>query len=274
LPPLTTTLARRLMENTRVYQALKGIRGRAPVEMARLEQLLVRFSRLVLDHPRIAEIEINPLLAGPDVLLALDARVLLHPATVADRDLPRPAIRPYPVQYLSTWHSSDGAQFTVRPIRPEDEPMMVEFHHQLSEQSVYLRYFAPLKLESRISHTRLITKCFIDYDRELALVAEHVGVGGARHIAGVARMIRNHAGNDAEVAFIVADQYQNRGLGSYLLECIVDIARKEGISRLEGTLLAENLNMRDLFVKAGFHVGVPEERVITATRNIESSQVN
>jgi acetyltransferase len=274
LPPLTTTLARRLMENTRIYQAMKGIRGRAPVDMAKLEQLLVRFSQLVVDHPRIAEIEINPLLAGPDVLVALDARVVLHPATIADRDLPRPAIRPYPVQYISAWQSGDGTQFTVRPIRPEDEPMMVEFHHQLSEQSVYFRYFAPLKLESRISHTRLITKCFIDYDRELALVAEHIDKDGARHIAGVARMIRNHSGNDAEVAFIVADQYQNRGLGSYLLDCIVDIARKEGISRLEGTLLAENLNMRDLFVKAGFHVGVPQERVITATRDLEKLQVN
>ena len=152
--------------------------------------------------------------------------------------------------------------------------MMVEFHHQLSEQSVYFRYFAPLKLESRISHTRLITKCFIDYDRELALVAEHVDAGGARHIAGVARMIRNHSGNDAEVAFIVADQYQNRGLGSYLLECMIDIARREGVSRLEGALLAENVSMKDLFLKAGFHVGVPQERVMTAIREIDPSKVN
>ena len=121
---------------------------------------------------------------------------------------------------------------------------------------------------------RLITKCFIDYDRELALVAEHIDKGGARHIAGVARMIRSHSGNDAEVAFIVADQDQKRGLGCYLLDCIVNIARKEGISRLEGTLLAENLKMRDLFVRAGFHVGVPQERVITATRDLEKLQVN
>jgi acetyltransferase len=269
LPPLTTTLARRMMENTRIYQALKGIRGKKPVDMEKLEELLVRFSQLVLDNPRIADIEINPLLAGPDVLMALDARIILHPASIQDSDLPRPAIRPYPVQYISTWQASDGTQFTLRPIRPDDEPLMVEFHHELSERSVYLRYFAPLQLDSRISHERLTTKCFIDYDREIALVAEHSDANGILHIAGVARLIRNRSGNDAEVAFIVADKYQHRGLGSYLLQCMINVARHEGIASIEGSLLAENMDMKDLFARAGFRFGVPQERVVTATRDID-----
>lgn len=264
LPPLTTTLARRLMENTRIFQALQGVRGRKPVDLARLEELLVRFSELVVENPRIADIEINPLLAGPETLLALDARVILHPASLRDDQLPRPAIRPYPSQYMSSWQSPDGVPFTLRPIRPQDEPLVVEFHHQLSERSVYLRYFLPLKLDVRTSHERLITKCFIDYDREIALVAEYTGEDGARHIAGIGRLVRNHTGEGAEVAFIVADKFQNRGLGSHLLECMVQIARREGISELQGAMLAENENMKDLFVRAGFRFGPPQEGMLTA----------
>jgi acetyltransferase len=265
LPPLTTTLARRLMENTRIFQALQGVRGREPVDLNKLEELLVRFSELVVENPRIADIEINPLLAGPDILLALDARVILHPASVQDAGLPRPAIRPYPTQYISTWNLPDGLQFTLRPIRPEDEPLVVDFHHQLSERSVYMRYFLPLKLDFRVSHERLITKCFIDYDREMALVAEYADESGAKHIAGIARLIRNHTGNSAEVAFIVVDKFQNRGLGSRLLECMIEIARREGVSALEGAMLSENNNMRDLFARVGFRFEMPEDGVLNAT---------
>src|SRR6185369_15203452 len=105
LPPLTTTLARRMMENTRILQALKGVRGRKPVDLEKLEEILVKFSELVVENPRIADIEINPLLAGADGIVALDARVILHPASVSDAELPRPAIRPYPSQYISSWQT-------------------------------------------------------------------------------------------------------------------------------------------------------------------------
>jgi acetyltransferase len=264
LPPLTTTLARRMMENTHIFQALKGVRGRKPVDLEKLEEALVRFSELVIENPRIAEIEINPLLVGPDVLLALDARVILHAASVAETELPRPAIRPYPAQYISTWHSGHGTQFTVRPIRPDDEPLMVDFHGQLSDTSVYMRYFLPMTLDVRVAHERLFTKCFIDYDREMALVVEYVH-DGVRQLAGIARMIRGHSGNSAEVAFLVADKFQHRGLGTYLLERVIAIARKEGIATLEAATLSENFNMKDLFVKAGFRFSAPEEGVVSAT---------
>lgn len=265
LPPLTTTLARRMMENTRILQALKGIRGRKAVDLEKLEELLVRFSELVVENPRIADVEINPLLAGPDGIVALDARVILHPPSVSDAALPRPAIRPYPSQYISSWHSADGMHFAVRPIRPDDESLLVDFHKQLSETSVYLRYFLPLKLDVRVAHERLLTKCFIDYDREIALVAEYAGDHGRRHLAGIARMIRKHSGNSAEVAFLVADQFQNRGLGTYLLERTIHIARKEGIASLEAATLSENFNMKDLFVRAGFRFSPPEDGVVTAS---------
>jgi acetyltransferase len=264
LPPLTTTLARRMMENTRILQALKGVRGRTPVDIEKLEELLVRFSELVVENPRIADIEINPLLAGPGGIVALDARVILHPASVPDSALPRPAIRPYPAQYVSTWSPADGTTFCVRPIRPDDEKLMVDFHRRLSETSVYLRFFLPLKLDVRVAHERLLTKCFIDYDREVALVAEY-STEGERRLAGIARMIRKHSDNSAEVAFLVADQFQNRGLGTYLLEQIIHVARKEGISALEACTLSENYNMKDMFAKAGFHFTPPEDGVVSAS---------
>jgi len=264
LPPLTTTLARRVMENTQIFQALKGVRGRKPVDLAQLEELLVRFSELVVENPRIADIEINPLLAGPDKLIALDARVILHPKSVADTNLPRPAIRPYPTHYISTFTGKNGLQFTVRPIRPDDEPMIVEFHRHLSERSVYYRYFSPLELSFRTSHERLITKCFIDYDREIALVAEHIGKDGKAVIVGVARMIREHTGNSAEVAYIVADNFQRKGLGTCLMQKTIEIAKQEGLSSIHGVLLFENSEMRSLFERVGFKFDEPESGVSSA----------
>ncbi|HWS16642.1 MAG TPA: bifunctional acetate--CoA ligase family protein/GNAT family N-acetyltransferase, partial [Candidatus Elarobacter sp.] len=268
LPPLTTTLARRMMENTRILQALKGVRGHRPVDLEKLEELLVRFSELVVENPRIADIEINPLLASEQGFMALDARVILHPATARDADLPRPAIRPYPSQYISNWQSHDGTRFTLRPIRPDDEPLMVDFHHQLSETSVYMRFFLPLKLDFRVSHERLFTKCFIDYDREIGLVAEYEEEGG-RRIAGIARLIRKHSDNSAEVAFLIADKFQNRGLGTHMLDTTIQIARKEGISTLEGATLSDNFNMKDMFIKAGFRFAPPEDGVATAELHLE-----
>jgi len=194
--------------------------------------------------------------------------VVLHPAIIPDAKLPRPAIRPYPSQYVSTWQSHDGSSFTLRPIRPDDEPLMVDFHHHLSEASVYMRFFLPLKLDFRVSHERLFTKCFTDSDREIGLVAEYTDDRGARHIAGIARLIRKHSDNSAEVAFLVADKFQNRGLGTHLLARIIEIARREGISCLEGATLSENFNMKDMFVKAGFRFAPPEDGVATAVLHL------
>src|SRR5262249_57285738 len=159
-------------EQTRIYTALKGVRGRPPVDLAALEQLLVLFGQLVVEQPRIREIDINPLIASADRLVALDARVVLHGPEVGEDRLPRPAIRPYPTRYVSPWTLKDGTEVTLRPIRPEDEPLIVALHRSLSEESVYLRYFHGIKLSQRVSHERLIRICFIDYDREMALVAD------------------------------------------------------------------------------------------------------
>jgi acetyltransferase len=169
LPPLTTTLARRMMERTRIFEALGGVRGKAAVDTGSLEKLLVRFSQLVVEQPWIKELDINPLLASSERLVALDARVVLHDPETREEDLPSTAIRPYPTQYVSHEELRDGTSVTIRPIRPEDEPLMVKFHETLSEESVYMRYFHMMNLDQRTTHERLTRICFIDYDREMAL---------------------------------------------------------------------------------------------------------
>ena len=252
LPPLNTTLARRLMEQTQVYQALKGVRGRRSVDLAALEQLLVRFSQLVVTYPEIKEIEINPLLASADQLLALDARVVLHGADVTEDALPKPAIRPYPKQYIKPWTLPDGTSVTIRPICPEDEPLIVAFHQTLSEESIYFRYFHLIKLQARVSHERLTRICFIDYDCEMALVAEHQDAAGERSILGVARLSRLHGLNEAEFGMLVNDQYQGRGLGTELLRSLITIGQAEELDRISADILSENRAMQHLCKKLGF----------------------
>jgi len=255
LPPLTTTLARRMLERTKVYEALKGVRGRAAIDTAGLEQLLVRFSELVVEQPAIAELDINPLLASPKRLLALDARVILHAQSIADEDLPRPAIRPYPRQYVRAWTAPSGQEFMVRPIRPEDESLVVDFHGRLSSESVYQRYFAKLGYEQRIAHERLVRVCFTDYDREIALVAEHIDTQtGSTQIAGIARLIRLHDRHDAEFSLIVSDDYQGHGLGTELVSRLIEVGRAEGIHRIVAEILAANGSMIHIARDLGFTI--------------------
>ncbi len=253
LPPLNTTLARRLMEKTRIYKALQGVRGQPSVDLNALEQLLVRFSQLVVTYPEIKEIDINPLLVSSDQLLALDARVVLHGPE--EQSLPKPAIRPYPVQYVTPWTMTNGVAVTIRPIRPEDEPLIVAFHQTLSEESIYFRYFHLIKLQTRISHERLTRICFIDYDREMALVAEHnEPETGQRSILGVARLSRLHGRNEAEFGMMVSDCYHGQGLGTVLLRALLDIGRAEKLQKISAEILPENRAMQHLCKKLGFTV--------------------
>jgi acetyltransferase len=244
LPPLNTTLARRLMERTRVHKALQGIRGRQPVDFEALEEALVHFSTLVLDIPEIREIEINPLLVSADGVVALDARILLF---AAGESIPRSAIRPYPSQY--TWQAElrDGSTAVIRPIRPEDEPSIARFHTTLSDRTVYSRYFGFLKLSDRIAHERLTRVCFVDYDREIALVAEQDGT-----ILGVVRLVREQNGETAEFAIVISDSLQRSGLGTQLMRRILDVARAEKIRVVDGLVLPENRGMLRVCEKLGF----------------------
>lgn len=265
LPPLNTTLARRMMSETRIYTALEGVRGREPVDIERLASILVRFSQLVAEQPRIKEIDINPLLASSDRILALDARIVLHEPDLPDSALPQLAIRPYPEQYATGWTSQNNIDVLIRPIRPEDEPMMEAFNKTISPHSLYLRYFHPMSPEQLVSHEQLARMCFIDYDREMALVAETTGKDGEKSIIAMGQLTKLHGSNQAEFAILVSDEHQRTGLGTELLSRLLDFARDEGVEYVVAEILPQNEGMRRVCRKLGFHLErIPESGVIEA----------
>jgi acetyltransferase len=258
LPPLNRTLARRLMERTQIYGALtKGFRGRGPIDLAGLEELLVRFSQLVVEQRGIKEIDINPLLVSPKQIIALDARVVLHDPQMQG-ELPRSPIRPYPTDCVLR-RKIGGVEVTIRPIRPEDEPLMVKFHKTLSDRSVHLRYFGLVSLERRIMHERLRRVCFIDYDREIALVADLKNRDGTHQILGVGRLVKEHGANEAEFAVLISDPWQGKGFGSELLKLLVQVGRKEGLRRITGHISPENSTMKTVSEQVGFSVHLDRE---------------
>ncbi len=253
LPPLNTTLARRMMEKTRLYAALKGTRGRRAADLPLLEKLLVRFSRLVAEQRAVREIDINPLLVSPEGILALDARVVLHEPNVPDDRLPRAAVRPYPAKYVFPLRTKTGVDVQLRPIRPEDEPLMVKFHETLSERSVYFRYMHPLKLSQRVAHERLTRICFTDYDRDLVLVADRKDPDkGTHEIMAVGRLSRGRGTAHAEFAVLVGDPFQRQGLGTEILKRLIEVGRGESLTAIGGEIHAENQEMQKVCRRLGF----------------------
>jgi acetyltransferase len=250
LPPLNSTLARRMMEHTSVYQAMlaSGV-----IDMKALEDLLVRFSQLVVQQQWIKNITVNPLLILPDRRITLKAHIELYDLQTTESMLPRLAIRPYPVQYVEVYVGRDGVEFVIRPIRPEDEPMMVEFHALLSEESIYYRYFRAFDLSQRVEHERLTRLCFIDYDRTIALVVVWRNPhSGEKEIVGVGRLTRMPDPSEAEFAIIVRDDFQGKGLGTVLLRRLLQFGRDEGIERIIAFMLPGNTGMINVSKKLGF----------------------
>lgn len=259
LPPLNTTLARRMMQETQIFQALQGIRGRKAVDIEALERLLVRFSQLVVEQPWIKEVDVNPLLASAERLLALDARIILHDQATPPEQLSYPAIRPYPTHHIWQWTMPDDTPLTIRPIRPEDEALMVAFNQTLSPDSIYLRYFHPVSAAELTSHEQLARMCFTDYDRETTLVAERQGANGERAIVAMGQLARLHGTNDAEFAILVSDLYQNIGLGTELLTRLLAIGREDKLERVVAEILPENAGMKRVSAKLGFQLKLDRE---------------
>ena len=253
LPPLNTTLAHLMMEQTRIYTALKGVRGRKSVDLTALEQLLVHFSQLVAEQRWIKELDINPLLASPEQLIALDARVVIYGPEYNENQLPRLSIRPYPSQYINHWTSKGGMSIVFRPIRAEDEPMLVRFHETLSDRSVYLRYMRPMLLTDRVAHDRLSRICHADYDRDLTLIAEHEDPQTNEHkILGAGRISKLHGLEEARFTLLIGDSYQGHGLGSELLHRVIEVARQEKLQRIETIVTSDNQVMIHLCQRYGF----------------------
>ncbi len=259
-----------MMERTKIYTALKGVRGRKPVDLARLEQIMVRFSQLVAEQRWIKEIDINPMLAGPDNIIALDARVVVFDKDVVESDLPKLAIQPYPRKYVQPWKARNGETLLLRPIRPEDEPLLVEFHHSLSERTVYLRYLQVLSLDRRVAHERLTRICFIDYDREMALVAERTDpVTKKKEILGVGRLQKLSGTDQGEFSVVVTDKWQGSGLGTELLCRILAVAREEKLKQVTAYIHVENSVMQHICQKLGFQIErSADDKILKAVINV------
>jgi acetyltransferase len=248
LPPLNRLLARRLMENTRVYKMLRGYRNRPAARLDLLEEILIRLSQLVTDFPEIAELDINPLILVEDQACAVDARVIINPSEVPSPE--HLVISPYPGQYEMKTSTKAGIKILIRPIKPEDAPLLVELFHTLSKESVYYRFFRPMK---SLPPDMLAYFTQIDYDRDMALVALDQTQPKERML-GVARIMSFSDGKTAEIAVAVGDPWQGKGIGAALMERLIAISRERGKENLRGYVLGENTQMLALARKLGFRI--------------------
>ena len=263
LPPLSTTLIRRMLEETRVYRLLQGHRNRPAANLDLLDQTIMRVSQLLVDFPQITEIDMNPTLVGATDLRVLDARIVIDPALALEETDPKPhlVISPYPSRYETRWTLQSGEEVLLRPIRPEDEPLWLEMFQGFSEESIRYRFFTVIQ---DTPHEMRVRYCNIDYDREIAIVAE-VTQGGRRQILGVGRVPLEAGGKRGELAFIITDQWQGRGLGTKLVDHTLEVARDMGVEEVYALMLADNYRGQSLLRKMGFELGHLEDGTIRAT---------
>ncbi|MCE8423535.1 MAG: bifunctional acetate--CoA ligase family protein/GNAT family N-acetyltransferase [Candidatus Methanoperedens sp.] len=250
LPPLNQTLARILMEETKVYKMIKGFRGKMPADLRQLEQIIVSFSNLIVDFPEIAEMDINPLAISNGKAYALDARIIIDQMVEYASQYPHLVITPYPTKYVVPWKTTDGIEVILRPIRPEDEPLEREMLSTLSEQTSRDRFFQVIK---NIPHEMLTRFCNIDYDRDIAIVAEVKDLE-IRRLVGTVRIIIESDFTKGEFAVVVHDDYQGKGLGYKLLDMVIGIAAEKGLEMIFGIVLTDNRKMLTMCQDLGFTV--------------------
>lgn len=253
LPPLNMALAKRIVEGTRIFPLLKGYRGMPGVNLEELEYTLCKFAYLVMDFPEIKEIDINPYVMDDDGGMILDAHIVLDPADIKKRKghpYDHLVISPYPEEYGKTIFLRNGQEVMLRPIRPEDEPLEAKMLDYLSSQTMYYRF---LGYVPKITHDFLKRFTQIDYDREMAIIAEiQDETDGERKMIGVVRIVSDAWGENAEYAIVVADEWQKKGLGRIMTDYILDIAREKGIQKIYANVLATNKGMLRLFEKLNF----------------------
>ncbi len=249
LPPLNQTLARRLMEETVVFRVLQGYRGRAPADIKQLEQIMVSFSNLIVDFPEIVEIDISPLAISNSKAFAVDARIVIEEESAGYiGQYPHLVITPYPTRYTMTWKMKDGVEVTLRPIRPEDEPLEFEMLSTLSEETVRTRFFSIIK---DITHDMLVRFCNIDYDREMAIVAE-LKQEDRKRIVAIGRLIIESGKNIGEYAVLVHDDFHGKGLGYKLVDMLIGVAQDKGLDEIYGIVMSRNERMLRVARKLGF----------------------
>ncbi len=252
LPPLNMALAQRIIEKTKIYKLLQGFRGMEGVDMDSLKFLLVKFSYLLMDFPEIQEIDINPFVMDSKGGVVLDAHVVLDPTVERPKEFTynHLVISPYPEQYIREFTMRNGEKVLLRPIRPEDEPMEAEMFQNLSSQSIYFRFFGYIP---QVNHKFLIRFTQIDYDREMAIIAE-LDKDGKKQMLGVVRLISDTWDESAEFAIVVADPWQRNGLGRELMDFMLSIAKTRNLKKITADVLITNRLMLQMFERRGFKI--------------------
>jgi acetyltransferase len=261
LPPLNQVLARRAMEETRIFKIMKDPpAGVTPPDLAALEELLTVLSNIAVDFPEIAEIDINPLVVADGQPCAVDARIVIDESVLADKpEYPHLVITPYPTRYVMPWSLSDGTEILLRPIRPEDEPMEAEMLASLSGETLRGLFYEDM---TTVTHDMLVRFTNIDYDREMAMVAE-ITRGKKKHLIGIARLMAKGDGDTGEFAVVVHDEFQGRGLGFKLTDVIIGIAQEKGVGQIEGRIDSGNTSMLRVADQLGFEAAGTEDGVTT-----------
>ena len=265
-PPLNRVLARRLMEKTAVYRHINSA-GQS-VDVKALEEILVRFSQLVIDFPEIEEIELNPVIFDGNDAVAVDARMVLDAEGIRCGTQPYEhlAIAPYPRKYVKEWKLKDETPVLFRPIKPEDETLLDEMFRSLSEETMRLRFFQIIK---EIPHETLTRYCNLDYDREIAIVAETRN--DKKRILGAGRLIVEPGRECGEFAVVVSDRWQGLGLGSKLIDYTIEIAKDLGLETVYGYMISMNTKMVHLCTSKGFRIEAVDEEVAKATLKLSST---
>jgi len=263
LPPLNQFLAHRLIERSRVAETLGEWRGAHAVNMEALEQVLLRVSEMVCELPQLREMDINPIIVDENGAVAVDARIVIDSAPQAQSgrvsNYNHLSILPYPARYEQVLPLRGGGEYTVRPIHPDDADMLQRLMHDLSPESRYFRFVSSI---SELPPAMLARFTLIDYDREMALVAvlkerksnNDGEITETERIVGVSRYVTNPDQSSCEFALVVADDMNGKGLGSRLMERIMDVAREKGLAEIEGMVLSNNGPMLKLMRSLGFQV--------------------
>ena len=266
-PPLNERLARGMLESLRTWPLLAGYRGRPPVHVAALVEVLIRLSYLAADWPEVAELDVNPLLCTPDRVVALDARVVVDRVPAADpgaEPYAHLALRPYPEGFVQRITLKDGTAVTLRPIKPEDEPLWLAMLGRCSKETIYSRFRYLFDWSTHDVATRY---CYIDYAREIAIVAE-IGAGDARQLIGVGRLIADPGHQEGEYAVLVTDAWQGKELGGILTDDCVEIARRWTLQRVVAQTTTDNLPMIAVFERRGFDVVNGEDSTVAVSKQL------
>ncbi len=272
LPPLNITLIRRMMEETKVYQLLKGHYNMPPVDIKKVDEILLLFSKLLVDFPQIKEISINPLLVSEKEACIIDARIAISKEDVCKKFEPHEhmVISPYPKKYETIWNLKNGQEVLLRPIKPEDEPMWLEMFQGFSEESIRYRFFQILR---DTPHEVRVRYCNIDYDREIAIVAE-IAKNAQKKIRGVARVSIESDGKSGEIAFIVSDHWQGLGLGTKMVDYVLDIAKEKGLEDVYAIVLPDNCRALNLMKKMGFKFDYLGDGTVRGTLSLKNEDLD